>query len=467
LAFDPQGRLTVGRENRGLLRLTLGKTSVEQVEVIDDTLLECRGLLYAFGSLYANANNSKGFYRLRDTNGDDRFDQVELLLKTEGGVGHGRNHIRLGPDNMIYLAHGNNVLLPPALRNQPPHRNYQEDQLIPNPWDARMFDGNMVAPAGHILRTDRDGKTWQMVAGGFRNELDVAFNPDGELFTYDADMEGDVAAPWYRTTRINHVVSAGEYGWRRGAGKFPAYYADSLPSNHDIGVGSPTGIEFGTHSHFPPAYREALFVSDWAYGRIIAVHLQPQGASYGAVSETFVSGRPLNVTDLAFGPDGAMYFITGGRRTQSGLYRVSYLGARNQKLRKSADALDRERQAAKSRELRHQLESFHRDPQPGESPAIVATVWPHLGNPDFWIRYAARIALEQQPARFWQDKALAEAPVDARLTALMALARTGESRLQTLLVARLNGLPLAALTEAQQLHALRDYALAFIRMGTP
>jgi len=29
---------------------------------VNDTLLECRGLLYAYDSLYANANNSKGMY---------------------------------------------------------------------------------------------------------------------------------------------------------------------------------------------------------------------------------------------------------------------------------------------------------------------------------------------------------------------------------------------------------------------
>lgn len=34
---------------------------VEKVEVINDTLLECRGLLYAHGALYVNANNSKLF----------------------------------------------------------------------------------------------------------------------------------------------------------------------------------------------------------------------------------------------------------------------------------------------------------------------------------------------------------------------------------------------------------------------
>ena len=57
-----------------------------------------------------------------------------------------------------------------------------------------------------------------------------------------------------------------------------------------------------------------------------AAQLTPDGASYKATVEPFVTGRPLNVTDLEFGADGAMYFITGGRGTQSGLYRVRYVG---------------------------------------------------------------------------------------------------------------------------------------------
>src|SRR4029434_3990737 len=102
MAFDPQGRLTVAREKKGLLRMTLGASSVEKVEVVNDTLLECRGLLYAAGAFYANANNSKLFCRLRDTDGDDQFDQIDELLRTEGGVGPGRNHDTLGPDARFF-----------------------------------------------------------------------------------------------------------------------------------------------------------------------------------------------------------------------------------------------------------------------------------------------------------------------------------------------------------------------------
>ena len=66
----------------------------------------------AHDALYANANNSKGLYRLRDTDGDDRFDEVKLLRQFPGGVGHGRNDLALGPDGMIYSMHGDSVEVP-------------------------------------------------------------------------------------------------------------------------------------------------------------------------------------------------------------------------------------------------------------------------------------------------------------------------------------------------------------------
>ena len=465
MAFDPQGQLTLAREKRGLLRLTLSQGGDTKVEVINDTLLECRGLLYAFGSLYVNANNSKGFYRLRDTQGNGQFDEVKELLHTDGGVGHGRNHIVAGPDNMIYLVHGNNVMLPKNFSAQSPLRNYRNDQLIPCPWDPQLFDGDCLLPAGHVLRTDPDGKSFELFAGGFRNPFDVAFNPDGEMFTFDADMEWDVGTPWYRPNRVNHVVSGTDYGWRRGTGKWPDYFPDTVPSTLDIGLASPTGIEFGTRSKFPPKYQRALFISDWAYGRIIAVHLKPQGASYAATSELFVTGRPLNVTDVTLGPDGAMYFITGGRGTQSGLYRVTYVGPNVSEPPKTKAELAQEKQAAELRALRRSLEIFHRGEQPEKRAAIISTVWPHLGHADPWIRHAARIALEHQPVQLWQARALAEKNTGRALTALLALARCGGKELQPALFTRLNQLPLATLNETQQLQALRAYELAFVRMG--
>jgi putative heme-binding domain-containing protein len=460
LEFDGQGRLLIGREGPGILRLTLPKRRLgrTRVELVNDTLNECRGLLWAHGSLYANANNSKGFYRLRDTTGNDQFDEVTLLSKTSGGVGHGRNSIALGPDGLIYLTHGNDVRLPDDFAPGPmsAHRNFAQDQLLPCEWNRVMFNQGIRPPAGHVIRTDRDGKRWELVAGGFRNPYGLAFHPDGELFVFDADMERDEGSPWYRPTRVNHVVSGGDYGWRQGTDKWPAYFPDSLPSNADIGLGSPTAIAFGSDSNFPEPYRRALFILDWAYGKIFAVHLTPEGASYRGRAEEFVTGRPLNVTGVDFGPDGAMYFVTGGRRTQSGLYRVRYVGSGSSALGQAADA-----EAKRARELRRRLEQFHSE----RSIEGVGLAWEHLGSDDPWIRHAARVALENQPLAQWQLPALTESNTEKALTAIMALARVGEAGLQSQLFARLNDLPWEGLAAQWQLVALRTYQLGFTRMG--
>lgn len=318
MAFDEQGRLTLAKEKKGLIRLTISGSGDQKIEVIDDELLECRGLLYAHGSLFANANNTKALFRLTDTNSDGTFDERKELMRSGGGVGHGRNHIKLGPDGDIYVAHGNNVLLPEGIASDSPLKNYENDQLIPNPWDGSMFDGNVELPAGHILRVKPDGSKITLLAGGLRNPLDIAFNRAGELFTFDADMERDVGTPWYMPTRVLHVLPGADFGWRRGTGRFPAWYADTLPSVIDIGLSSPTGIFFGYGAAFPKKYQEALYLLDWSYGRIIAVHFGKK-----VTQEDFITGRPLNVTDGCIGPDGAMWFITGGRGTQSGLYRVT------------------------------------------------------------------------------------------------------------------------------------------------
>ena len=133
------------------------------------------------------------------------------------------------------------------------------------------------APGGHIYRVSPDGKRWDLVSIGFRNPFDIAFNRDGELFTYDSDMEWDVNTPWYRPTRVLHVASGSEFGYRNGAGKWPAYTIDSLPAVADVGPGSPTGVTFGYGARFPAKYQEALYLCDWSYGKLYAAASQAEG----------------------------------------------------------------------------------------------------------------------------------------------------------------------------------------------
>ena len=73
-------------------------------------------------------------------------------------------------------------------------------------------------------------KDGEVFAGGFRNPYGFTFNASGELFTHESDMEWDIGLPWYRPTRVLHVVPGGEYGWRSGWGVWPSYFFDSVPA---------------------------------------------------------------------------------------------------------------------------------------------------------------------------------------------------------------------------------------------
>ena len=200
-----------------------------------------------------------GLYRVRDTDDDDQYDSVEMLRKFEGGGEHGPHAVILGPDRKsLYICGGNNTRIPDPERSVVP-RLWQEDQLLPRLPDANGHNVDAMAPGGWVCKTDRDGKEFLLISSGFRNEFDIAFDPNGELFTFDADMEWDFGLPWYRPTRVCHVVPGSEFGWRNGSGKWPTYYADSLPAAADIGPGSPTGITFGTGARFPAKYQNCAF----------------------------------------------------------------------------------------------------------------------------------------------------------------------------------------------------------------
>ncbi len=462
MTIDPKGRLIISPQGKEpMLRLTLDdKGQIAKTETIDLPVTGAMGLLYANDSLYVNGAGKDGYhlYRLRDTDGDDKFDSVELLRKWSGGTGeHGAHAIVLGPDKKLYIVCGNFVGVPEDILPSSPHKNYADDLVLPRAEDGNGFGAGRKPPGGFVVRMDLDGKNPELFASGQRNTYDIGFNSDGELFGFDSDMEYDWGTPWYRPIRAYHIVSGAEHGFREGTAKWPEYYQDSLPAVVNIGVGSPTGVRFGTGAKFPAKYQKAFFMMDWSYGRIVAVHLTPQGSSYTGTFENFVVGKPLNVTDFEIGKDGAMYFTTGGRATQTGLYRVSYNGA------VPAERMAVSRAGADARNVRHSLEAFH-----GKTDAkAIAAAWPQLNSDDRVIRYAARLAIESQLVSEWKARALAEDKANAGLTALLALARLGGKDAQNDLLMALKKFPMAGLSEDQQLLKLRVIEVSFARQGKP
>src|SRR6476469_8812885 len=191
-------------------------------------------------------------------------------------------------------------------------------------------------------------------------------------------MEWDMGMPGYRPTRVTHTVSGGEYGWRSGSGVWPAYYVDSLPAMVDVGPGSPVGVEFGYGARFPARYQRALFICDWTFGTMYAIHTEPDGSTYKATKEEFLSRTPLPLTDVVINPvDGAMYFTVGGRGAQSELFRVTYVG------KESTERADATNPGAADRKLLKEIEALHR---PADNPEkAVEFLLPLLGHKDRFI----------------------------------------------------------------------------------
>ena len=410
MTVDKKGRLLCGDQYGAIYRLTpppIGSGGKSVIEKIEAHIGGAHGLLYANDSLYVMLNEGgapeakglkPGLYRLRDSDGDDHFSEPVLLSECKGGGEHGPHSMQLSPDGKsIFFNCGNHTKLPANLAaSRAAMKSWDEDHILPRMWDGNGHARGILAPGGYICKTDPEGKKVELFCAGFRNEFDFAFDANGELFAYDADMEWDIGSPWYRPTRINHCVSGGEYGWRSGAGKWPSYYEDSLPACVDIGPGSPTGVVFGTGAKFPAKYQHALYGNDWTYGTMYAVHFTPDGASFKAVKEEFISAKPLPLTDVVINQhDGAMYFGIGGRKAQSGVYRVTYTG-------KESIAPAKPYELTSAMKQRREIEKLHEKNAklPGNT---VAPLLEQLGNKDRFIRFAARIALEQQPMKFWGD----------------------------------------------------------------
>jgi len=464
MTVDPAGRLVVSPQNDDrLLRFTISKGKVAKVETIEQPIGQAMGLLYAEHSLFVNGKgpNGLGIYRMMDRG--DYYDAPVLIRPIEKAEGeHGSHGVLLGPDNRLYVVSGNFTKRPTDQSPDSPMFGYADDQLLPRANDGNGFGNGVLPPGGFVMRMDLDGRNPELFCAGMRNTYDIAFNNEGELFGFDSDMEWDWGTPWYRPTRVTHLVSGGDYGFREGSGKFPPYYQDTLPPIKNIGIGSPTGIKFGYASNYPEKYRNALFLLDWSYGRIMMMYLKPDGATYTGEYDTLLRGKPLNVTDIEFGNDGALYFLSGGRHTQAGLYRVTYIGKKMKSV-ETEEELAASWNARQARDLRHQLELF----QGRRVPGAVDFAWPHLASSDRFIRFAARIAIESQEVGSWKERALNETNTNAGLTALMALARCGDVESQAPLLKALKKFPIDTLTEEQELLKLRVIEVSFARQGKP
>jgi putative heme-binding domain-containing protein len=459
--IDPASieQITYATERPGMGKPTEAQKKLPQIG-------HAQGLCYAFDSLYVVVNSRSsvtgaGVFRLLDTDKDDQFDKIVTIKKLSATGGeHGPHAILPAPDGKhLYVVMGNQTQLPEGYTHSRVPELWAEDQLFPS---LQYFMKGAEAPLGHIAQIDPEGKTWEVMSTGFRNQYDAAVNREGELFTYDADMEWDMNTPWYRPTRVNHVIDGSEFGWRTGSGKFMDYCSDTFGAVVDVGPGSPTGVSFGYGAKFPAKYQNAFFVSDWSYGKLYAVHLKPQGSSYAGVVEEFASAQPFPLTDLLVNPkDGAMYVAVGGRKVQSGLYRVTYEGKESTGPAKSVPG------GEEARKRRQALEKFVQKGVQAASPKQLNQIWSALGARDRGIRHAARVALEKQPVKNWKKKLSPEKNPVIASAAMIALARADAKSSSDVLTKAMTFDYRKEKNWQQRIDLLRSITLALTRGGQP
>jgi putative membrane-bound dehydrogenase-like protein len=309
LTIDGAGRIVVS--GPGYIRILIDEDQDGRADSFrqfaDGPATGSQGM-YFLGSTLLCAGDD-GLLIYRDDNRDDKADgPPQVFLKIAAGGEHHVHSIQKGPDGYWYVIAGNFSGVTQAYATRP-------TSPIHNP------------VSGTLLRLRPDLSGGEIVADGFRNAYDFAFNAMGDFFTFDSDDERDISLPWYLPTQVFHVLPLSNAGYVSAGLKRPGSAPDMPPVLATFGRGSPTGVICYQHDQFPANYRGALFVQDWTLGRILVVTLSPDGAGWKGTPLEFAQGQNqfgFAPTDMEVGPDGSVYVSVGGRGTRGSVFRVRY-----------------------------------------------------------------------------------------------------------------------------------------------
>ncbi|HEX6985013.1 MAG TPA: hypothetical protein VF170_06530, partial [Planctomycetaceae bacterium] len=215
--------------------------------------------------------------RFRDADGDGVAEGREPLLTGFGNVDtHGMvNGLRRWVDGWVYACHG-----------------FRNDSKAVGP------DGRTVAMnSGNTFRFRPDGSGLEQFTWGEVNPFGMTFDPLGNL--YNADCH---SRPLTLLLRGAYYESFGKP--HDGLGFGPAMI------DHSHGSTGICGPAYYAATHFPPDYRDNLFLCNPVTGRVHRDKLVWTGSSPKVDTQPdFVTCddpwfRPV---DLAVGPDGALY----------------------------------------------------------------------------------------------------------------------------------------------------------------
>ena len=253
-----------------------------------------------------------GLWLSEDEDGDLSADpNPKKVLELPTGNEHYAHAIRRGPDGYWYLIAGNFARDISKLQNDP---------LSPV----------TRSRSGTIWRMSPDFSKRGVWAHGMRNCYDFDFMPDGQIVTFDSDCEREATLPWYRPTRVMVMGPSSDAGWCGQAWKDEDHRITMPLVIAQLGRGSPTGVAVYKHRVFPKKYHNAVFVLDWTFGRVMAVHPssnvdESKRVANRVPAEVFMqpSGTVgFAPTDICVAADGGLLICVGGRGTTGAIYKI-------------------------------------------------------------------------------------------------------------------------------------------------
>ncbi|MEX0938233.1 MAG: PVC-type heme-binding CxxCH protein [Pirellulales bacterium] len=215
--------------------------------------------------------------RCDDTDGDGQIDQRRVLLGPFGQVDtHGNNNgFTRWIDGWMYACHG-----------------YRNQSTISG------TDGHQITmTSGNTYRFRIDGSRVENHTFGQVNPFGLSFTPRGDAFTADCHTK-----PAYMLLRGAYYPSFGAP--HDGLG-FGPELMDHLHGSTAIG-----GIVYYAANHFPPEYRDTLFIGNPVTNRINHDRFELHGSTYRAIEQPdfLVCDDPwFRPVDIQLGPDGALY----------------------------------------------------------------------------------------------------------------------------------------------------------------
>lgn len=215
--------------------------------------------------------------RVTDTDGDGRPDKREVIYSTFGQDDtHGlSSSYQAWVDGWIYGCHG-----------------FRNNSVVKGS-DGQAIEMN----SGNTYRMRPDGSRIEYYSHGQVNPFGMCIDPLGNVFTSDCHTK-----PVYQILRGAWYPSFGKPA--DGLGYGPEI------CKHSHGSTGIAGVVYYAADHFPPEYRDTLFIGNPITARVNHDKARRHGSTYEAVEQPdfLICDDPwFRPVDVRMGPDGALY----------------------------------------------------------------------------------------------------------------------------------------------------------------